>query len=110
MIIEKPYAIVIIQGKQYYAIQGERISVDYINKEEGEDLQISEVLFYKDKEGNVLVGQPTINMSVSFKVNKHYKEDKIIILKKNQRQNSQGKVGHRTLKTELSVLSINERN
>lgn len=100
------YAIVEIAGQQFKVQKDQRVYVHRLNAEEGSDVQFDSVLLL-DNNGDVQVGAPAINgVSVSAKVEKHLKGDKVIVFKKKRRKGYQKKNGHRQYLTQLTITDI----
>ncbi|MCC5923756.1 MAG: 50S ribosomal protein L21 [Crocinitomicaceae bacterium] len=100
------YAIVEIAGQQFKVQKDQRVYVHRLNAEEGADVQFDSVLLL-DNNGDVKVGAPAINgASVSAKVEKHLKGDKVIVFKKKRRKGYQKKNGHRQYLTQLTITDI----
>ena len=57
MQMKKPYAVIQIQGKQEIVSVGDKITVDRLDTEEGDDLKINNVLLHvNDKKTSI--GKP----------------------------------------------------
>jgi large subunit ribosomal protein L21 len=101
----KPYAVVETGGKQYRVSSGDRLKVEKIDADEGQDIQISPVLAISDG-ASLEVGNPEVsNAKVSAKVLEHARGDKVVNFKKKRRKGYTRKKGHRQ---ELTVLEIGE--
>ena len=101
------FAIVRTGNKQYRVSKDNTIKVEKLEANDGDKLNLDEVLFLEKDDGEILVGKPTLNnVKVEAEVLKNYKDDKIIIFKKRRRKNSRRKNGHRQPMTELKILSI----
>jgi len=100
------YAIVKIGGHQYKVEEGQTIFVNRLATED-ENVTLEDVLLLKDDEGNVQIGQPTLEgSSVSAKVLDNLKSDKVIVFKKKRRKGYRVKNGHRQLITQLKIEKI----
>ena len=94
-------------GKQYRVSEGNTLSVEKLDANEGEKIILDKILFVQKDNGEIMVGQPVVeNVKVEAEVVENYREEKIIIFKKRRRKNSKRKNGHRQEKTELKILSI----
>ena len=101
------YAVVKTGGKQYRVSQGDRLKVESLNAESGEEINLSEILMVGSGE-SVTVGTPTVaNASVSAKVINHGRGDKVKIIKFRRRKHHRKQAGHRQNYTELEITSIN---
>ena len=101
------FAIIKTGNKQYRISKDNTIKVEKIEANEGDEIDLDDVLFLEKDDGSVLVGKPNLdNVKIKAKVLKNYKDDKIIIFKKRRRKNSRRKNGHRQPLTELKILAI----
>ncbi len=101
------YAIVEIAGQQFKVQKDQRVFVHRLAAEEGTDVTFDRVLLTDDN-GKVNVGAPAIDgATVSAKVERHLKGDKVIVFKKKRRKGYKKKNGHRQYLTELTVTGIN---
>ena len=86
------YAIVEIAGQQFKVAKDQKVFVNRLSTEEG---------------NNVTLGAPAIDgAQVSAKVLKHLKGDKVIVFKKKRRKGYRVKNGHRQALTEIVIESI----
>lgn len=102
------YAIVEISGKQLKVEQDSKVYVNQLpNAEEGQQVEFDKVLLVDDKNGNVEVGQPTLDSAkVTGKVLQHLKDDKVTVFKKKPRRGYKKKEGHRQDLTQLQIENI----
>ena len=101
------FAIIKTGNKQYRVSKDNTIKVEKIEANEGDEIELNDVLFLEQDDGKILVGKPNLdNVKVKAKVLKNYKDDKVIIFKKRRRKNSRRKNGHRQPLTELKILAI----
>lgn len=102
------YAIVEIAGQQFKVRKDQRLYVHRLEAEEGSSLDFDKVLLI-DNEGKVNVGAPVINgASVSAKVLKHLKGEKVIVFKKKRRKGYQKSNGHRQYLSQIQIEQILE--
>ena len=100
------YAVISAGGKQYRVSNGERITVEKLDREAGRDVELDNVLMVADGE-NIKIGQPSVkDARVLAKVISHKKGPKIIAFKKEKRKKYRRKTGHRQEYTELEVKEI----
>jgi large subunit ribosomal protein L21 len=100
------YAIIQIQGKQYLIHEGDSLDVDRLETEGKDSLVISDVLLTKNGE-EVKVGQPLVaGASVTLKVIKELKGEKIRVFKYKSKSRYRKTRGHRQALTRVSVESI----
>lgn len=100
------YAIVEDGGKQYRAIEGGTIEVDYFAAEAGEELDLERVLLISDGE-QVQVGTPLVEgAKVHATVVSQVKGPKIIVFKYKPKKRYRVKTGHRQKYTRLQINAI----
>jgi large subunit ribosomal protein L21 len=101
------FAILKTGGKQYKVSKDDKIQVEKLDYQDGESIELNEVLLVQKDDGEVIFGEPFIaNATIQAEIIQNYKEKKIIIFKKRRRQNSRRKNGHRQRKTELKITDI----
>ncbi|WP_179375352.1 50S ribosomal protein L21 [Winogradskyella wichelsiae] len=100
------YAIVEIAGQQFKVAKDQRVFVNRLAIEEGQEVSFDNVLLIGDGD-NITLGAPAIDgAQVSAKVLKHLKGDKVIVFKKKRRKGYRVKNGHRQSLTEIVIESI----
>ena len=100
------YAIVETGGKQVKAEVGEAIFVEKLEVDEGETYTIDKVVLVSGDETKV--GAPYVKgATVTAKVEKHGRGEKITIFKYRPKKHSASKKGHRQAYTKLVVEAIN---
>ena len=101
------YAVISTGGKQYKVAAGEKIKVEQIAADVGQEIVIDQVLAVGD--GAALkVGTPWVaGASVSATVVAHGKHDKVRIFKMRRRKHYRKQGGHRQTYTELQIGSVN---
>jgi len=100
------YAVVRIGGMQYRVSPQERVRVPKLQVEEGQALELKEVLLVGRDDG-VLVGTPLVpRASVRARVLEHGKGKKVIVFKMKRRKKYRRKRGHRQPYTELLIEDI----
>ena len=101
------YALVEILGKQYKAVEGETVRVDYISKEvAGASLEYNTVLAIVD-ENNAKFGTPYVaDAKVKATLVEDVKGDKIRVFKKERRKGYTKTQGHRQRYTLISIDQI----
>ncbi|MEQ8290344.1 MAG: 50S ribosomal protein L21 [Gammaproteobacteria bacterium] len=100
------YAVIKSGGKQYKVEQGDKLRVEKLASEEGDNVEISEVLMIADGD-NVTVGTPFVaGAKVTAKVESHGRGPKIKIVKFKRRKHHYKQMGHRQGYTELSITKI----
>ena len=100
------YAVIKTGGKQYKVAAGEKIKVEQIAADVGQEIVIDQVLAVG--EGSELkVGTPLVlGASVTVTVISHGRGDKIRIFKMRRRKHYQKRQGHRQNYTELQIGAI----
>ncbi len=101
------YAVISTGGKQYKVAAGEKIKVEQIAADVGQEVVIDKVLAVGSG-AELKVGSPWVaGASVNATVVAHGKHDKVRIFKMRRRKHYQRHGGHRQQFTELSIGSIN---
>ena len=100
------YAVIKTGGKQHKVEEGEIISIEKLNAEEGDKVEFEEVLAIK-LEGKLQVGSPVIDgAKVIATVVSQEKDKKVVIIKMRRRQDYRSKQGHRQKLTKVKIDSI----
>lgn len=100
------YAIIRTGGKQYRVSEGETVTVDRLDAEEGASVSLDEVLLL-DRDGQVTVGAPTVaGASVAASVEAQIRADKVLVFKYKNKTRSRVKNGHRQPLTRLRITGI----
>ncbi len=100
------YAVVKTGGKQYRVSAGEKLRVESIAAEVGQEIVLDQVLAVAD--GDTLkMGMPLLaGAKVSAKVLAHGRGDKVHIFKMRRRKHYRKSQGHRQNYTEIEILGI----
>ena len=100
------YAVIKTGGKQYKVAAGEKIKVEQIAADVGQEIVIDQVLAVGDGE-NLTIGTPLVSgASITTTVLAQGKHDKVRILKMRRRKHYQKHGGHRQTYTELLIGAI----
>jgi large subunit ribosomal protein L21 len=101
------YAVIKTGGKQYKVAAGEKIKVETIAAEVGQEITIDQVLAVGA--GNELkVGTPLVmGASVVATILSHGRYDKVRIFKMRRRKHYQKRQGHRQNFTEIQIGAVN---
>lgn len=100
------YAVIKSGGKQYKVEKGDKLKVEKIDTEAGNNIDISDVLMLVDGD-NVKVGTPLVEgAKVSATVESHGRGRKINIVKFKRRKHHRKQMGHRQAYTEISITDI----
>jgi large subunit ribosomal protein L21 len=101
------YAVIKTGGKQYKVAAGEKIKVEQIAADVGQEIVIDQVLAVGDGAG-LLVGTPLVaGAKVVATVVAHGRHDKVRIFKMRRRKHYQKHQGHRQNFTELQISTVN---
>lgn len=102
-----PYAIIRTGGKQYRVSAGDRLKVEKINAEVGQEVSLGEVLALGEGADLALgLGGALSGQIVQAKVLRHGRGKKILIWKFKRRKGYDRRQGHRQDFTEIQILSI----
>ena len=100
------YAVIKTGGKQYRVATGEKIKVEQIAAEVGQEIVMDQVLAIADGAA-IQVGSPLVpGATVTVTVVAHGKHDKVRIFKMRRRKHYQKRQGHRQQFTELQIGAI----
>jgi large subunit ribosomal protein L21 len=101
------YAVIKTGGKQYKVATGEKIKVEQIAADVGQEIVIDQVLAVGDGAA-LTVGTPLVSgASVKATVVAHGRHDKVRIFKMRRRKHYQKHGGHRQHYTELEISAVN---
>ncbi len=100
------FAVIKTGGKQYRVAKDDLITVEKLSGEPGTTVELGDVLMVNDG-GATTVGAPLIaGAKVSAEVVEQTRGAKIIVFKKQRRQNHRRKNGHRQEQTVLRITDI----
>jgi large subunit ribosomal protein L21 len=100
------YAVIKTGGKQYRVASGEKIKVEQIAADVGQEIVIDQVLAVGNG-AELKVGTPLVSgATVKATVVAHGKHDKVRIFKMRRRKHYQKRQGHRQQFTELQIGAI----
>ena len=103
------YAIVQTGGKQYQIQTGDTIRVESLPQQEGETIELANVLMVS-KDGDVSLGTPTVSgAKVTAEVAGHGRDKKVVVFKYKPKTRYRRKQGHRQAYTDLRVTDISVR-
>jgi large subunit ribosomal protein L21 len=100
------YALVEYKGKQYKAEKDALLTVDKIDAQKGDKIEIDSVLLVSDN-GKVSVGTPYVSgAKVTIEVGDTFKDDKVIVYKYKSKKDYHRTIGHREQYTKVIVKDI----
>lgn len=101
-----PFAVIQTGGKQHRVQPGQTIDVEKLPIEEGQTVELTEVLLVADDNG-IRQGQPLVEgAKVVARVLKQTKGPKIIVFKYKPKVRYRKKTGHRQQLTRLAIEDI----
>ena len=101
------YAVIKTGGKQYKVAAGDKIKVEQIAADVGQEIVIDQVLAVGEG-AELKVGSPWVaGANVKAKVLSQGRHDKVRIFKMRRRKHYQRHGGHRQNYTELQIASVN---
>ena len=102
----EPYAIVETGGKQYRVQTGDTIRVESIDSDDGDLIELNDVLMVSNAEG-VALGTPKVGGAVvTAQVVGNGKGNKTVVFKYKRKTRYRRRRGHRQQYTDLKVTSI----
>ena len=100
------YAVIKTGGKQYRVAAGEKLKVEQIPADIGQEIVLDQVLMV-GVGADVKVGAPLVaGATVNAKVVSHGRSDKVKIFKLRRRKHYQKHQGHRQNYTEIEISAI----
>jgi large subunit ribosomal protein L21 len=100
------YAIIRTGGRQFRVQPGDRVSVERLEGEAGDEITIDDVLLV-EQDGNVTVGEPTVaGASVSARIDAQTRGPKLLAMKYKNKTRSRTVRGHRQHLTRLEITAI----
>ncbi len=100
------YAVIKTGGKQYKVAAGEKLKVEQLAADVGQEIVIDQVLAVGNG-ADLMVGTPWVaGASVKATVVAHGKHDKVRIFKMRRRKHYQRHGGHRQTYTEIEIGSV----
>lgn len=101
------YAVIKTGGKQYRVAPGQKLKVEQIPADIGQEISLDQVLSVGEGE-SLKVGSPVVEgATVTAKVLAHGRHDKIKIFKMRRRKHYRKSQGHRQNYTEIEISAIN---
>ncbi len=101
------HAVIKSSGQQFKVAAGDKLRIDLRTEAVDETVQFDEVLLVSDGAGTITIGEPLVKgASVTARIVKHGRGDKIIIQKFKRRKHHDKIQGHRQDFTEIEIMSI----
>ena len=101
------YAVIKTGGKQYRVVAGQKLKIEQIAADIGQQITLTEVLAVGSGE-SLVVGAPLVSgASVVAKVLSQGRHDKVRIFKMRRRKHYQKRQGHRQNYTEIQIETVN---
>lgn len=101
------YAVIKTGGKQYKVAAGEKLKIEQIPADVGQEITLDQVLAVGEGE-QIRFGQPLVSgASVKATVLSQGRHDKVKIFKMRRRKHYQKRQGHRQNFTEVRIDAIN---
>jgi large subunit ribosomal protein L21 len=101
-----PYAIIQTGGKQYRVSQGDRLKIEVLKAEPGQEVELDNVKALGEGATIQVTPSALVGKTVKVRVVRHGRGRKINIIKFKRRKDSTRKQGHRQNFTEVEILSI----
>ncbi len=100
------YAIIEDGGKQFKAVEGSTIEVDYFEAEDGQPVDLARVLMVVDDD-DIHIGTPLVDgAKVEAKVVAQVKGPKVVVFRYKPKKRIRVKTGHRQKYTRLQIETI----
>lgn len=100
------YAIIETGGKQYRVQEGDVLYIEKLNAGDGETVTFDRVLAVSGDNG-LVAGAPLVSgASVTAKVDRHGKGQKVVVFKYKPKKNYHKKQGHRQPYTKVTIEKI----
>ena len=101
------YAVIKTGGKQYKVVAGEKLKVEQLAADVGQEITIDQVLAI-GAGAELTVGTPLVaGATVIATVVSHGRHDKVRIFKMRRRKHYQKRQGHRQNYTEIQIGAVN---
>lgn len=100
------YAIIETGGKQYKVQQGDELYIEKLNVEQGEVVTFDRVLAVSGENGLTLGSPVVAGATVTAKVERHGRGEKIVVFKYKAKKNYRRKQGHRQPYTKVIIENI----
>jgi large subunit ribosomal protein L21 len=101
-------AVIKTGGKQYKVKEGDKLDIERLIGKEGDKVSFDQVLLTSDEDGkNIEVGKPFLSgKKVEAKIEKQFRDDKVMVIKFKNKTRYRRKKGHRQNKTLIKIGKI----
>ncbi len=100
-------AVIRTGGKQYLVKPGDRIDVELLGNQDGEEVRFDDVLMVSRGENDVQIGTPTVKgANVTGRLLGQKKGKKVIVFKFKRRKGYRRKQGHRQKFSSVEITDI----
>ncbi len=105
--MNKKYAVIQLQGKQYIVSEGDRFVVPFLKNIDTDTFEVSDILLVRDND-DIQIGTPVVkNKKVKIKVIEHQKKGKKIQVRRFKAKSRYRKnKGYRPLLSLIKIVSI----
>ena len=108
--MEKMFAIISADGRQYRVAKGDIIRFDRMKAEPGDQFETGQVLAIAEEDNKLKIGSPVVEgAKVEGTVLQHGKDKKIIVFKRKRRKTYRRKYGHRQDHTLVKIDKISAK-
>ncbi|MDD5341087.1 MAG: 50S ribosomal protein L21 [Patescibacteria group bacterium] len=101
-------AVIKTGGKQYKVKEGDKFDIEKLIGKEGDKVSFDQILLIADEDGkSVELGKPFLSgKKVEAKIEKQFKDDKVMVIKFKNKTRYRRKKGHRQNKTLITISKI----
>ncbi|HRY28418.1 MAG TPA: 50S ribosomal protein L21 [Elusimicrobiota bacterium] len=104
------YAVIRTGGKQYAVSPGDKIRVEKLPQNQGEEVRFGDVLFVKSGD-QARAGRPTVaGAEVVGQVLRQMRDKKVLVFKKRSKKGYKKLQGHRQFLTEVLIKTVQAGN
>ena len=100
------FAVIKTGGKQYLVREGDILSVEKLDVEQGSNLSLEVLLIAEDDASSMSLGSPVLDKKISAEVVEHGRGKKIEVVKYKPKVRYRKRVGHRQPFTKIKIGKI----
>lgn len=102
------FAVIETGGKQYQVQEGDKVKIEKLDAEEGEEVEFEQVLLKSDKDGeDTKIGTPFLeDQTITAEVTEQGHHDKVEVVKFKRKNRYKKKYGHKQPYTEVEIISV----